>query len=106
MSSVENIVKKLAESATGQGSDSTHIFDSERHLPTSVAHELGNILAVIRGYVDQLSVQHGQDPMLGPQLKHIFEAVERAQAVVNSATPPNLNSAPQLNPSLLQQPKV
>ena len=91
---MEYICRKIAESAASSGvsSEPSHIFDPDRHIPTSLAHELNNLFAAIQGHTDHLLLEHGQDSELEPKLKLISEAVQRAQTVVRSTTPPNLDS--------------
>jgi len=88
---MENIYRKMAESAAGTGAthESDHQFDSARHIPPAVAHELNNIIAIIRGYADRLLVKHSQDPALEPHLKLISDAAKRAGTVVREAMPPH-----------------
>jgi nitrogen-specific signal transduction histidine kinase len=101
MSSLENIYKKMAESAAGTGVSHETIqkFDSTRHIAPAVAHELNNIIAIIRGYADRLLSKHSQDPALEPHLKLISEAAKRAGVIVHDAMPPNPKPAPRNNPS-------
>lgn len=91
MSSMENIYKKMAESAASAGAahEPAHQFDSARHIPPAVAHELNNIIAIIRGYADRLLVKHSQDPALEPHLKLISDAAKRAGTIVHEAMPPH-----------------
>jgi hypothetical protein len=90
MSSIENIYKKMAESAAGNGNspEATRNVDSAQHIPPGVAHELNNIIAIIRGYTDRLLVKHSQDPTLEPHLKLISNAARRAGLIVREAMPP------------------
>ena len=90
MSSMENIYKKMAESAASAGAahEIAQKFDSARHIPPAVAHELNNVIAIIRGYADRLLFKHSQDPALEPHLKLISEAAKRAGTIVHDAMPP------------------
>jgi len=99
MSSMENIYKKMAESATGTAAvaESASALDPARHIPPAVAHELNNILAIIRGYTDRLLVKHSQDPALEPYLKLISDAARRAGLVVREAMSPQSGPATKLN---------
>jgi signal transduction histidine kinase len=107
MSSMENIYRKMAESAAGAGAshETAPKFDTARHIPPVVAHELNNIIAVIRGYADRLLVKHSQDPALEPHLKLISDAAKRAGTIVHEAMPPH-PSPTRLNPPPSQQPKA
>ena len=106
MSSLENIYKKMAESAAGTGAphETAQKFDSARHISPVVAHELNNIVAVIQGYADRLLAKHGENPALEPQLKLISEAARRAATIIHDATPPGPCPVVHPNPSLPQQP--
>jgi len=97
---MESIYKKMAESAASAGSsrESTPQSDSAQHIPPAVAHELNNIIAIIRGYADRLLFKHSQDPALEPQLKLISEAAKRAGIIVHDAMPPHPNRTPRNNP--------
>jgi nitrogen-specific signal transduction histidine kinase len=101
MSSMENIYKKMAESAASAGSlrEPTPKFDSAQHIPPALAHELNNIIAIIRGYADRLLFKHSQDPALEPQLKLISEAAKRAGIIVHDAMPPHPDPVPRHNPA-------
>jgi len=100
MSSLENIYKKMAEAAAG--ADVVHEIpqksDSTPHVSPVVAHELNNIIAIIRGYADRLLFKHGENPALEPQLKLISEAAKRAAIIIHDAMPPNPNPAGRQNP--------
>ena len=100
MSSMENIYQKMAESAAGTGplDESTQKLDSAQHIPPAVAHELNNIIAIIRGYADRLLFKHSQDAALVPHLKLISEAAKRAGIIVHDAMPPHPKPAPRNNP--------
>jgi nitrogen-specific signal transduction histidine kinase len=104
MSSMENIYKKMAESAANAGSslETASKLDSAQYMPPAVAHELNNIIAIIRGYADRLLFKHSQDPALEPHLKLISEAAKRAGIIVHDAMPPHPKPAPRSNPSTPQ----
>jgi len=102
MSSIENIYKKMAESAASAGAlhEATGKFDPARHIPPAVAHELNNIIAIIRGYADRLLAKHSQDPALEPHLTLISDAAKRAGIIVREAMPSQPAPTPRLNPPL------
>jgi len=99
---MENIYKKMAESAGGTGAlhETAQKYDSARHIPPAVAHELNNIIAIIRGYADRLLFKHGQNPALEPHLKLISDAAKRAGIIIHDAMPP----APPARPNSLPPP--
>jgi hypothetical protein len=105
MSSMENIYKKMAESAAGAGAlpETGQKLDSAQHIPPAVAHELNNIIAIIRGYADRLLVKHNQDPALEPHLQLISNAAKRAGLIVREAMPPHPSPA-RRSPPPPQQP--
>src|SRR5665647_2942629 len=101
MSSLDNIYMKMApplESAV-----LTHLHheqlpaDSEKQIGRDVAHELNNILTIIRGYADRMLMKHGENPALRPELQLIPESARRAESVVRHASLPR----PQLQPKLV-----
>src|SRR5689334_757290 len=93
MSSLDLIYRKMASSLeqNGAGHVSEPRFDTARHMPSAVAHDLNNILTIIQGYADRLMLKHGENPAIVPQLKLIAEAARRATTIVRDATPPNGN---------------
>ena len=105
MSSLENIYKKMAEAAAGADAlhETNQKSDSTPHVSPAVAHELNNIIAIIRGYADRLLFKHGENPALEPQLKLISEAAKRAAIIIHEALPKNSNPKVRQNPPPSQQ---
>ena len=61
---------------------------SSQHEPVAreqiggdVAHELNNILTIVRGYADRLILKHGENPVLRPDLQLILDNARRAERV-------------------------
>jgi len=106
MSSLENIYKKMAEAAAGADALHETTQNSTPHVSPAVAHELNNIIAIIRGYADRLLFKHGENPALEPHLKLISEAAKRAAAIIHDALPPNPSPTVRQNPPPSQQPTV
>jgi nitrogen-specific signal transduction histidine kinase len=106
MSSLENIYKKMAEAAAGTDAlhETTQRSDSTPYVSPAVAHELNNIIAIIRGYADRLLFKHGENPALEPHLKLISEAAKRAAIIIHDAMPRNPSPAVRQNPPPAQQP--
>jgi signal transduction histidine kinase len=52
----------------------------------NVAHELNNVLTIVRGYADRLLFKHGENPALRPELKLISDNARRAGNVVRDAS--------------------
>ncbi len=91
MSSLDNIYEKMAPD-TGSASYATlHPQPSATESSTlkisrDVAHELNNILTIVRGYADRLVMKHGDNPALRPELKLISDNARRAANVVRNAS--------------------
>jgi signal transduction histidine kinase len=99
MSSLENIYKKMAEAAGPDAlREPAQKSDSTPHVSPAIAHELNNIIAIIRGYADRLLFKHGENPALEPHLKLISEAAKRAAIIIHDALPQNSGAAGRQNP--------
>jgi signal transduction histidine kinase len=97
MSSFDSIYKKIASSLEQSGAENVQPpknSDPDRQVPSEIAHDLNNILAIIQGYSDRLLIRHGKDLALAPQLKVISEAAKRATAIIRDATPSRANGLP------------
>ncbi len=93
MSSLDAIYEKMTPgtdaSATGPRYNQTAPpTDGERRISRDVAHELNNILTIVRGYADRLILKHGDNPALRPELKLISDNARRAANVVRNASQP------------------
>ncbi len=62
--------------------------DAERDISRDVAHELNNVITIIRGYADRLILKHGDNPALRPELQLISDNARRAANVVRVASQP------------------
>ena len=60
----------------------------QKQIGRDVAHELNNILTIIRGYADRMMLKHGDNPVLRPDLQLISENAKRAESVVRHSTLP------------------
>lgn len=69
-----------------------HKSDSDRHISSTLAHELNNLLTVVQGHADRLVVKHQEDTVLAPNLKKISEAAHRAAELVRNA--PRFDQSP------------
>ena len=102
MSSLDNIYIKMAPTLEPMVLAHLHHeqlpADSEKQIGRDVAHELNNILTIIRDYADRmiLILKHGENPALRPELQLISESARRAESVVRHASLPR----PQLQPSV------
>jgi signal transduction histidine kinase len=89
MSPLENIYVKMSPTL-----DPAHVAQLHEQHPSvatqkmiggEIAHELNNILTIIRGYSDRMLMKHGSNPALRPELQLISESVKRAEAVIRGA---------------------
>jgi len=100
MSSLDNIYMKMAPPLESAVLTRLHHeqpnADSEKQIGRDVAHELNNILTIIRGYADRMILKHGENPALRPELQLISDSARRAESVIRHASLPR----PQLQPSM------
>ena len=67
----------------------TAAADAPRNISRDVAHELNNVMTIIRGYADRLIMKHGDNPALRPELQLISDNARRAANVVRAASQPS-----------------
>jgi signal transduction histidine kinase len=107
MSSLENIYMKMSPTLEPAHLAQLHQqhpdYASQRQIGREVAHELNNILTIIRGYSDRIMIKHGSNPALRSELQLISENVKRAETVIRSAARINSSSS---SPSVGIQPAV
>ena len=60
--------------------------EGSRQISRDVAHELNNVLTIVRGYADRLLLKHGENPALRPELQLISDNARRAANVVRTAS--------------------
>jgi hypothetical protein len=92
MSSLESIYEKMTP-GTGTTSYATahappSAPESSLKISREVAHELNNILTIVRGYADRLVMKHQDNPALQPELKLIANNARRAANVIRTASQP------------------
>jgi signal transduction histidine kinase len=89
MSSLENIYLKMSSplepAALGQMTQHQPQLNGQRQIGREVAHELNNILTIIRGYADRMLLKHGENDSLRPELKLIAESAKRAECVIRNS---------------------
>ena len=99
MSSLESIYEKMTPDTGSTSYATTHTQpsapESSLKISREVAHELNNILTIVRGYADRLVMKHAHDPALKPELKLIADNARRAANVIRTASQPK-PSAPGL----------
>jgi signal transduction histidine kinase len=91
MSSFDNIYMKMTPSLEPSALASLHqeqsLPESDKVIGRQVAHELNNILTILRGYAERMLVKHNENPALRPDLHLINENLRRAERVVRQSTP-------------------
>ena len=93
MSSLDAIYEKMTPGTEASASGTrynqpTSPSDVDRGISRDVAHELNNILTIVRGYADRLILKHGDNPALRPELKLISDNARRAANVIRAASLP------------------
>jgi hypothetical protein len=91
MSSLESIYRKMTPNNFSPSSF-THppavAPEQSRQISREVAHELNNVLTIVRGYADRLIFKHGDNPALRPELQLISDNARRAERVIRAASQP------------------
>src|SRR5215471_8878061 len=93
MSSLENIYLKMSPALEPAAlahlhHDGSHA-NGQRLIGRDVAHELNNILTIIRGYADRMMMKHGDQPNLRSDLQLICENARRAESVIRNSARTN-----------------
>lgn len=103
MSSLDTIYEKMTPGTDATANihrfeqpASAPISDNGRQISRDVAHELNNILTIVRGYADRLILKHGDNPALRPELQLISDNARRAASVVRNASQPKPSSTPRI----------
>jgi signal transduction histidine kinase len=65
-----------------------------REISREVAHELNNVLTIIRGYAERLLLKHAENPAFLPDLKLICDNARRAEVVIRQAARGERNRPP------------
>jgi signal transduction histidine kinase len=88
MSSLESIYEKLKPNLPTAASPQPSVAspDQSRQISREVAHELNNVLTIVRGYADRLIMKHGENPALRPELQLISDNARRAERVIRAAS--------------------
>jgi signal transduction histidine kinase len=99
MSSLQNIYMKMTPDLDPAGLANLHHDllelppDVQKKIGRDVAHELNNILTIIRGYADRILMKHGENQALRPDLQLIADNAKRAEVVIRHATLPRPRAA-------------
>ena len=92
MSSLENIYLKMSPTLESGALSNLHPEaanpDAQKQVGREVAHELNNVLTIVRGYADRLIMKHGENPALRPELQLISDNARRAERVIRAASQP------------------
>jgi signal transduction histidine kinase len=84
ISSLENIYQKMTPASDTAEAHREPV--PREQIGGDVAHELNNILTIVRGYADRLIHKHGENPALRPELQLIADNARRAENVVRQAS--------------------
>jgi hypothetical protein len=92
MSSLDNIYSKMTPTLEPAALAGLHaespVLDHDKLVGRQVAHELNNILTILRGYAERMMIKHGDNPALRPDLQLINDNLRRAERVIRESTPP------------------
>ena len=95
MSSPESSDNKMASPLAPSGAENRQVnykADSDRHISSTLAHELNNLLTVVQGHAERLFLKHQEDSALAASLKTISNATRRAGELVRNA--PKIDLSP------------
>ena len=84
ISSLENIYQKMTPAGEPGASPKASPVARE-HIGGDVAHDLNNILTIIRGYAERVILKNGDNEAIRPDMKVIFDNARRAENVVRQA---------------------
>jgi signal transduction histidine kinase len=98
MQSLENIYMKMAPELEASSLSNLHPApaapaEGPREISREVAHELNNVLTIIRGYTERLLMKNADNPAFLPDLKLISENARRAEIVIRQAARGQRNPA-------------
>ena len=90
MSSLDNIYLKMSPALEPAVLAQLHHQpakqNSEQQIGREVAHDLNNILTIVRGYADRLRMKHADNLALRLELQLISDNARRAESVVRAAS--------------------
>jgi signal transduction histidine kinase len=90
MQSLENIYLKMVPGLEPSTLSNLHSAEAKpgeppREISREVAHELNNVLTIIRGYTERLLRKNADNPAFMPDLQLICENARRAEVVIRQA---------------------
>ena len=86
ISSLESIYQKMTSASEEAGPNSHREPVPREQIGGDVAHELNNVITIIRGYAERMLLKHGDNPALRPDLQLITDNARRAEKVVRAAS--------------------
>jgi signal transduction histidine kinase len=86
ISSLENIYQKMTSAGEAGALPPQRDSVPREQIGGDVAHELNNIITIIRGYTERMLLKHGDNPVLRPDLQLISDNARRAEKVVRAAS--------------------
>jgi signal transduction histidine kinase len=95
MSHLESLDKKMASPPQPGGVENrqeNRKIEADRHISSTLAHELNNLLTVVQGHAERLCLKHQEDSALASNLKTMADATRRAAELVRNA--PKLELSP------------
>ena len=85
ISSLESIYQKMTPNGAA-AAPPHHDVIARDQIGGDVAHELNNIITIIRGYTERMLMKHGEDPTLRPDLQLVCDNARRAERTVRLAS--------------------
>jgi signal transduction histidine kinase len=90
MQSLDNIYMKMYPGLEPSALSNLHHDDAppaepQREISSEVAHELNNVLTIVRGYTERLVLKNPDNPSLQADLQLILDNARRAENVVRQA---------------------
>ena len=90
MQSLDNIYLKMVSGLEPANLTQLHPHtpapaEGQPEISREVAHELNNVLTIIRGYTERLLMKNRENTSLTPDLKLICENARRAELIIRHA---------------------
>ncbi len=86
ISSLESIYQKMTSASEAEGINAHREPVPREQIGGDVAHELNNIITIIRGYAERTLARNGENPSLKQDLQLIADNARRAEKVVRAAS--------------------
>ncbi len=90
MQTLDNIYLKLYPTLESSTLATLHPADApsaepQREISREVAHELNNVLTIVRGYTERLLTKHAENAALRTDLQLIYDNARRAETIIRQA---------------------